>query len=103
MDEWKIQTPIIDQSIQDQIMRKYTPFIEPTPDNQIKNFYQKWIKPNIIIIILVTLIIIFLLYRYWNTRKNNVTRISKDDNSELTQLLIDMYTEQNNQSSESKI
>jgi hypothetical protein len=65
------------QLIDDEQVQQYVNELTPPPKadywapakSGAKSFYEKWIKPNILPIVLIILFILFLIYRYKTTQK----------------------------------
>lgn len=110
-----IKPNLIDPILEKKIIKTLNP---PKEDywgpakNGMQTFYQKYIKPNIILVIIIILIILFLIYRYRSIKKdrklqqmqqyyqsqpnitNNNTKISKQEIDNYSDLLLTYYNQQ---------
>jgi hypothetical protein len=65
------------QLIDDEQVQQYVNELTPPPKadywapakSGAKTFYEKWIRPNIFLIVVIILVILFLIYRYKSTKK----------------------------------
>lgn len=92
--------PIIKQKLINTIKKPKVNYWEPTK-NFFEDFYENYIKPNLISVIILIILVLILLYRYFMTQKNRLLPIP-DTNNDINRAML-LYDYQKEKSLESKI